>query len=334
MTADVSTVADDLVVIHDGVETHRFDGLEPDTPYTFLGLEARTLPRPGGDLLCRFAAVNDVHFGEVECGRIDDHPMGPILRLPPDHDPYPEVMNRGAVAEVLAIDPAAVLVKGDLTNDGRPEEFARFREVYGVFGDRLHVVRGNHDSYRGQAEFVGDEVLDLPGVRVVLLDTTIPCHTTGRFTNEQLELVETAAGESAGPVLVFGHHQIWVEGNRDPAYFGVNPDDSDAFIAVASRQRRILGYFAGHTHRNRVRTRADAPGALFVEVGCVKDFPGSWAEYRVFEGGILQVHHRISTPEALAWSEQCRNLYRDFGVDYVEYAQSTIEHRCFPIWPR
>ena len=25
----------------------------------------RTLPRPGGELLCRFATVNDVHFGET-----------------------------------------------------------------------------------------------------------------------------------------------------------------------------------------------------------------------------------------------------------------------------
>ena len=49
----------------------------------------------------------------------------------------------------------------------------------------------------------------------------------------------------------------------------------------------------------------------------MKDFPGSWADYRVFEGGILQVHRRISTPEALAWSERCRELYRDFGVDYM-----------------
>ena len=42
----------------------------------------------------------------------------------------------------------------------------------------------------------------------------------------------------------------------------------------------------------------------FVEVACVKDYPGSWAEYRVFEGGVLQVHRRLSSPAALAWSER------------------------------
>ena len=41
-------------------------------------------------------------------------------------------------------------------------------------------------------------------------------------------------------------------------------------------------------------------GVPSIEVGCVKDFPGTWAEYRVYEGGVMQVVHRISIPEALA----------------------------------
>jgi hypothetical protein len=68
-----------------------------------------------------------------------------------------------------------------------------------------------------------------------------------------------------------------------------------------------------------------------VEVGCVKDFPGTWAEYRVYDGGILQVVHRMSSPEALAWSEECRTLYADFGVDYSTYALGSLEDRCFAI---
>ena len=63
----------------------------------------------------------------------------------------------------------------------------------------------------------------------------------------------------------------------------------------------------------------------------MKDYPGSWAEYRVFEGGILQVHRRISSPEALDWSERTRAL---FGGLYPSYAFGRLEDRCFPIWPR
>jgi 3',5'-cyclic-AMP phosphodiesterase len=70
-------------------------------------------------------------------------------------------------------------------------------------------------------------------------------------------------------------------------------------------------------------------GVPSIEIGCTKDFPGTWAEYRVYEGGIMQVVHRMSTPEALSWSERCRSLYADFGVDYASYALGTLADRCF-----
>ncbi len=162
---DVTTVADDLVVIHDGARAIRFDGLEPDTDHELAGITVRTLPRPPGELLCRVATVNDLHFGEIEAGRIDEHTDGPIQRVDADEDPYPETMNHGAVAEIAAVAPAAVVVKGDLSTDGTDEEFAAFEASYrGAFGDRLHVVRGNHDAYRGQSSYAGD-TLDRPAGR-------------------------------------------------------------------------------------------------------------------------------------------------------------------------
>ena len=58
----------------------------------------------------------------------------------------------------------------------------------------------------------------------------------------------------------------------------------------------------------------------------MKDYPGTWAEYRVFEGGVLQIHRRISTPEALAWTEQTRHMYAD---TYAGYALGALSERCF-----
>ena len=63
----------------------------------------------------------------------------------------------------------------------------------------------------------------------------------------------------------------------------------------------------------------------------MKDFPGTWAEYEVYDGGVVQIVHRISSPEALAWSEQCRGLYADFGLDYTSYALGRLEDRCLSI---
>ena len=68
-----------------------------------------------------------------------------------------------------------------------------------------------------------------------------------------------------------------------------------------------------------------------IEIGCTKDFPGTWAEYRVYEGGVMQVVHRMSSPEALDWSESCRTLYAADGVDYENYALGSLQERCFNV---
>ena len=135
---EVTTVADDLAVVHDGLSVWRYDGLAADTDHDLGGVAVRTLATPSGDLLCRFATVNDVHFGETEAGRIDDLPEGPIRRAEPGADPYPEVMNRAAAAEIAQLDPVAVLVKGDLSVDGNDVEWAAFEGCYRApFVDRL-----------------------------------------------------------------------------------------------------------------------------------------------------------------------------------------------------
>ena len=146
---------------------------------------------------------------------------------------------------------------------------------------------------------------------------------------DTIEWLDQVAAEADRPVMVFGHHHPWDPGSteRPEAYFGINPDDSERLVEVVARRPRIVGYFAGHTHRNRVRRFAATGEVPWVEVACVKDFPGAWAEYRVFEGGILQVFRRISAPEALAWSEKTRDLY---GGLYEMYAFGALDDRCFP----
>jgi 3',5'-cyclic AMP phosphodiesterase CpdA len=325
---ELTTVADDLAVFHHGQHVIRHENLEPHTFYTEHGIDFHTLARPSGKLLSRIATVNDVHYGETECGRIDDLTDGPIQRTAPGETPHPVVMNAGAISEIRALNPNVVIVKGDLTQDGTDEEFAAFRHHYGsAFGDSLVVARGNHDAYRGQHEFTGDSWVTVPGLAVALLDTTIPTETTGRIDPEQFDWLDAHLSAATTPVIVMGHHQQWIEGNRSDTYFGLHPDSSDALDRLVVRHRNVIAYTAGHTHRHRVRSMA-LSGVPSIEIGCVKDFPGTWAEYRAYEGGVMQVVHRISTPDALAWSERCRHLYSDFGIDYETYAMGSLEERC------
>ncbi|MHB8671650.1 MAG: metallophosphoesterase family protein [Acidimicrobiales bacterium] len=332
---ELTTVADDEVVLHDGPQVHRHLDLPPDRELVLDGISVHTLPRPPGERLSTIATVNDVHFGETECGVIEGLELGPVLRSGEGEPPYPETMNAAAVEEIAATAPDLIVAKGDLTARGSVEEYRQFLAVYAEqFGDRLVHVRGNHDGYAGEtfADEATQEVV-LPGVRVAVLDTTRPTETPGQVTADQLAWLDELAGRSDRPVLVFGHHHPWSpdSAERPDTYFGINPTDSEHLVEVVARRPAIVGYLSGHTHRNRVRHFRSTGGVPWVEVACVKDYPGSWAEYRVHEGGILQVHRRISRPDALDWTERTRAM---FGGLYPAYAFGRIQDRCFLIRPR
>jgi 3',5'-cyclic AMP phosphodiesterase CpdA len=328
---ELTSVADDEVVLHARSEIRVYDDLTPDTDYELDGHALRTFPDLG-ERLATFATVNDVHFGETVCGVLEGYDGGPTFTSAPGDDPYPEVMNRAVIADLLALDPDVVVAKGDLTTHGVREEYEAFLAHYGTaFGDRLLHVRGNHDGYAGET-FAAEPTVarTLPGVILAVLDTVIPTHTPGRVTDEQLAWLDDLAATADRPVLVFGHHHVWSpdSNHRPDGYFGINPDDSERLVELVARRPSIRGYFAGHTHRNRVRHISATGGVPWVEVACVKDFPGTWAEYRVFERGVLQVHRRASAPDAMAWADTTRAMY---GGAYVDYAFGALEDRCFVV---
>lgn len=328
--AELTTVVSREAVVHVGTEVHRHEGLDPDSAQERDGFAFRTLPEPG-EHLATFATVNDVHFGEEVCGLIEGSDVGPVFRSAPGEPPYPEVMNEGAVAEILALDPDAVLVKGDLTSNGTDAEVDAFLRTYAPLADRLTWVRGNHESYhhldRGATP---TQEVELPGVRLALLDTSVDGAEYGGLTVAQLEWLDELAARSDRPVVVLGHHHVWdpASSERPERYFGIRPDDSEALVALVARRPAVVAYLAGHTHRNRVRRFAPTGAVPWVEVACVKDYPGAWAEYRVHEAGITQVLRRISTPEALAWTERTRHMFHDL---YGPYAFGDLADRCFLI---
>jgi hypothetical protein len=327
---EVMSVSDSEAVVFVGSSQRRYEGLKPGTEYSYGGLSWRTLSPPGGERLATVATVNDTHFGEEECG-LAELDIGPVLSVGPGEDPYPEVMNRGAVAEIASIGPDAVVVKGDLTSTGQREQYALFEACYRpTFGDSLFVTLGNHDNRpEGKAfEVPPVQEVTLPGAVLAILDTTVPEGGGGCLTKDQLGWLDELGSRADRPVMVFGHHPCW---QADAFRWATKPnaldlDSSLALMGAFRRRPKLVGYFCGHTHRNALRRFEPAGPAPFVEVACVKDFPGSWAEYRIFEGGILQVHHRICSPEALAWSERCRSM---FAGQYPAYALGELSDRCF-----
>jgi 3',5'-cyclic-AMP phosphodiesterase len=307
--------------------------VEGAAPHRYLPSEIRTLERPPGRLLATIATANDVHFGETECGRLGnalEEELGPVFSSEPGEPPYPEVMNQAVIAEMRALEPDAVVVKGDLTNVGLEEEYDDFLAAYGALGERMHHVRGNHDALTDPTLAAGDAPyhVDLDGVTLAVVDTVIPGVHQGQLTHHQVEWLDELAAATPGPVLVFGHHHLWNldADHRSDTYFGINPDDSEALADVVARRQNVAGYFAGHTHRNRVRRFASARNVPFCEIACTKDYPGAWAEYRVHEGGYTQVVRRTSAAQALQWTEKTRAMFAGL---YRDYALGPLEHRCF-----
>ncbi len=212
-TEVLTRVGDAEVTTSGPFHTARIGGLEPDTDYPlvvdgaapdqWLPARVRTLARPAGRLLATIATANDVHFGETECGRTGDpatDAIGPVLSVAPDATPYPELMNDAVVDEMLELDPDVVVVKGDLTDTGRAEEYEAFLACYGRLGDRFHHVRGNHDAMRDPelACQGAPYALPLDGVMLAVLDTAVPGRVGGALPASQRDWLDELAGGDDG----------------------------------------------------------------------------------------------------------------------------------------
>jgi 3',5'-cyclic AMP phosphodiesterase CpdA len=324
-------VADDEVVCFDGTQVVRRVGLPPETETVVGSTKIRTLPRPPGARLATVATVNDTHFGETLCGVLEGYDVGPILSVEEGEEAYPQLMNRVAAAEIAAVNPDAVVAKGDLTAEGTPEEYQAFEACYRpLFGERLLVTRGNHDSHQPAFACPAVQEARVPGAVLAVLDTARPGFSGGALDHDQLEWLDELGQRAEVPVLVFGHHPAAMDGNPvlRPGW-ALDAASTAGLLEVMGRRGPLVGYFAGHTHRNRVHRFPETGIVPFAEVASVKDFPGSWAEFRVFEGGILSVHRRLSTePAAVAWSERCRTL---FGGVYPRYAMGKMADRCYVV---
>jgi len=126
-------------------------------------------------------------------------------------------------------------------------------------------------------------------------------------------------------VLVFGHHHPWDPSSteRSDHYFGINPDDSEALCGVISRCEGIAGYFAGHTHRNRVRRFDAARRVPIVEVAVRQGLPRRVGEYRIPRGWVhaARPSHRHAGPRSRwnrAHASNVRGLYRDYALGRAE----------------
>ncbi len=334
------------------VQDHRpgaasLDGLPPSTRLRLYvrppgGGAARrvgavqTLAPPPGELLCRFATVNDIHLGERRFGvlrRIRDEPGSPL-------EPYPLRCARAALSEAVAWGAEAIMAKGDLTYHGRPQQWTELGRLFAGVGVPISAVLGNHDVGRravdGRPELASSGIsmphdafsVDLPGLRVVLAHTAIAHRHHGAVLGRQRDQIAELVGAAPGPAFLGMHH--YVQRFRTPMAYppGVPGDQSRALLDAVIAANPATFVSAGHTHRNRRRRYGPL---VLTEIGATMHYPGTWAGYAVHEGGIRQVVRRVAAPDAIEWTEGTRRaLCGLWGL----IAPGLRSHRCFShTWP-
>jgi predicted phosphodiesterase len=309
-------------------------GLAPATTYDVLVdgrrvTTARTLAPPPGPELCRLATLSDLHIGDGWLFGI----LPTVRDTAGPGDPPTPRCARAAVAELTAWGAELLVVKGDLTHHGSADEWQAADEIVRATGLPVLGTRGNHEvratAVDGRAH-VGfplavDGVLvhDLPGLRVVVVDTTIAGRHHGTLRPVLADLLDAAAVDR--PVLIAGHHQL--HPLPFPTHWppGIVAPESRRFLRALGRANPRAIVTSGHTHRHRARRRH---GVVVTEVGSPKDHPGAWAGYVVHEGGIRQVVRRIAAPEAIRWTEQTRHAL--FGI-WGRWSPGTLDQRCFTL---
>lgn len=176
---------------------------------------------------------------------------------------------------------SAILLTGDLANDGTPDAYRRLREIVDAAAVRLGVPAyygmGNHDhrdafraglldgaaapagTMAGGTESDGqtgdlapvDYVIDLDGLRIVMVDSTVPGFHYGEVTAEQLAWLKSTLAETApaGTLLTI-HHPPFHSGAAGPEADLMSSAMFNDFSGLgdALRGSDVLTVLAGHYH--------------------------------------------------------------------------------------
>jgi 3',5'-cyclic AMP phosphodiesterase CpdA len=293
-------------------------------------------PPPGSEL-ARVATISDLHVGETTFGYL--HTIGESVGTPVDES-HSIRAARAGIAEALAWGAQRLVLKGDIVDQSHP---GHWREVEKLLADvpvPMHVIAGNHEVKRRRtiepADALADSVaaytdtvdaIDLGGASLVLVNSTEPDHERGRLSHLQGDLLG-ALGSAPGGALVALHHHLRHGRNPGAWPVGVPAVESTQALDAIVRVHPATMLTSGHVHRHRIHRH----GPLTLTcVGSVKDYPGVWAGYVFYEGGIRQVVRRVSEPSTLRWTERTGDA---LAGAYRYWTPSLLSTRCVTVtWP-
>lgn len=193
------------------------------------------------------AQISDTHIkapGQLAYRRVD---TAPYLSAAVDH------LRR------LRPRPDLVLITGDLTDRGRPAEYAHLKSILAPLDLPVHVLPGNHDDRDAMREAWPEapwaaqpgrlhHVIDQGPVRIICLDSLVPGSGGGHLGPDDLEWLDRTLSDAPDqPTIVALHHPPFAIGIRHMDIIGL--DGAADFATVMTRHRQVERILCGHLHR-------------------------------------------------------------------------------------
>jgi 3',5'-cyclic AMP phosphodiesterase CpdA len=192
----------------------------------------------------------------------------------------------------------AVVVSGDLTDTGDPAAYGRLAAAVGTLAGPIPIfATGNHDiRAEFHAQLLGSnwagpvlQVHDVNGLRVIVLDSTIPGAGHGRLTAAHLAELrgELATPAPAGSIVVL-HHAPLPPPSPLLSYFALEASSRAALCdAVGGTDVRLI--LAGHHHLAQSAMLGSVPVAVAGSTAIRTDPLAPAGHERTFAGGTFNL---------------------------------------------
>ena len=198
----------------------------------------------------------------------------------------------------------ALVVSGDLTDQGEPEAYLLFREIVEPVAERLGaqlvVTGGNHDERRALARGLYDTETEEPqdrvtvvnGLRIIDVDTAVPGYHHGGLSDAQFAWLssELATPSPHGTILVTHHPPI----RYRSAVMQLIDFDEPSRLAALLAGTDVRAILCGHLHVTTSGTLERLPVFVAGGVSYVDDVGAPGDELIAVAGpqswNIVEVH--------------------------------------------
>ena len=185
----------------------------------------------------------------------------------------------------------ALVITGDIADNGRPEEYEKARALISTLPFPVLVCPGNHDARgpfsevllgRDHADGPVNQVRTVAGAVFALCDSTVPGKPGGYLADETLEWLDRTLTDAPrdAPAFVCFHHppvRTYI-----PYLDGMMQTGGDRLAEVLSHHDNVVAVLAGHVHTPAATTFAGRPLLIGPSVISTATLP--WEGESVIDG--------------------------------------------------